>query len=673
MLSNKIAELDELFVNTIRFLSIDQVESARSGHPGAPMGLAAAAFALWHRVMRHNPDDPNWINRDRFVLSAGHASALLYSLLHLFGYGISIDDLKRFRQWGSVTPGHPERDLGRGIETTTGPLGQGFANGVGMAMSENWLASNYNEPSHEIIDHNTYVIASDGDMQEGITSEAASLAGTLGLGKLIVLYDSNQISIEGDTNLTFTENVGDRFRSYGWDVLGPINGMKVDDVAEALVLAREKQDRPTLIICNTEIGYGSPNKRGKASAHGEPLGKEEVERTKVELGWELNPFQVPEMVFDHADIASARGKHLQQEWVELYASYKSSFGDKAAEFERTLAGGIPKDLSQILLNEYEPGLNPTATRSASGSVMNVISSIIPSFVGGSADLGPSTKTTLNNKEDITKENPGGNNIHFGVREHAMGAVANGMALHGGIIPYTATFLTFYDYMRPAVRLGALMGLHVIYIFSHDSIGLGEDGPTHQPIEHIVGMRAVPNLTVIRPADSLETMHAWDHAINESGGPTALILSRQNLPQIQRNFQVQENNISKGAYIVYQSEMTRAPDVILIATGSEVHVAVDSAIELEDKEINIRVVSMPSWEIFDAQEINYKDFILPPKIKNRISVEAGSTLGWSKYVGLDGISIGIDEFGASAPGNKVLFEFGFHSKYIISKIMEILKI
>jgi len=669
--SDSISTLDELTVNTIRFLSIDQVESARSGHPGAPMGLAAAAFSLWHRVMRFNPDEPNWVNRDRFVLSAGHASALLYSLLHLFRYQISKDELKQFRQWRSATPGHPERDLLRGIETTTGPLGQGFANAVGMAMAENWLAANYNEPSHNIIDHHTYVIASDGDMQEGVTSEAASLAGNLGLGKLIALYDSNHISIEGDTDLTFTEDVGDRFRSYGWNVYGPVDGLNVEEVSEVLFLAREDTDHPSLIICDTEIGYGSPGKSGKASAHGEPLGKDEVERTKNELGWEYDSFEVPETVLAHTLAAVDRGRHYYKEWTTAYADYRSAFPEKAQEFESILSGVVPKELSDILRNDYSPGNEPLATRSASGNIMNLISSIMPSFIGGSADLAPSTKTTLKEKGDITKDNPGGSNIHYGVREHAMGAVSNGMALHGGIIPYTATFLTFYDYMRPAVRLGALMGLNVIYIFSHDSIGLGEDGPTHQPVEHLAGMRAVPNLTVIRPADSTETMQAWDYAINETQRPTALIFSRQNLPQISRIGESTKEEVSKGAYVVYQTDLDLDPDLILIATGSEVHIAVEAAAQLKDNGNNIRVVSMPSWEIFDEQDIRYRESILPPDIKNRISVEAGSTFGWSRYVGLDGKSIGIDEFGASAPGGTVLFEFGFHSKHIISKIEEML--
>ena len=670
-LSNSISALDELSVNTIRFLSIDQVESARSGHPGAPMGLAAVAFSLWHRVMRFNPDEPSWINRDRFVLSAGHASALLYSLLHLFGYQISTDELKQFRQWRSATPGHPERDLLRGIETTTGPLGQGFANAVGMAMAENWLAANYNQPSHNIIDHHTYVIASDGDMQEGVTSEAASLAGTLGLGKLIVLYDSNHISIEGDTDLTFTENVGDRFKSYGWNVFGPVDGLDVEEVSEVLFLAREDTDRPSLIICDTEIGYGSPGKGGKASAHGEPLGEEEVDRTKNRLGWKYDSFEVPETVLGHTSAAVERGRHYYKEWTTVYDDYRSIFPEKAQEFENILRGIVPKELADVLRNDYSPGNEPLATRSASGDIMNLISPIMPSFIGGSADLAPSTKTTLNEKGDITKDNPGGSNIHYGVREHAMGAVSNGMALHGGVIPYTATFLTFYDYMRPAVRLGALMGLNVIYIFSHDSIGLGEDGPTHQPVEHLAGMRAVPNLTVIRPADSAETMQAWDYAINETQRPTALIFSRQTLPQISTMGELSNDGVSKGAYIVYQTDLNLDPDVIVIATGSEVHIAIQAAVELKDTGSNIRVVSMPSWEIFDEQDLRYRESILPPDIKQRISVEAGSTFGWSRYVGLDGVSIGIDEFGASAPGGTVLFEFGFHSKYIISKIVEML--
>jgi len=669
-LSNMAKELDALCVNTIRFLSIDQVEAAKSGHPGAPMGMAAFAYSLWDRVMKFNPSDPEWINRDRFVLSAGHASALLYSLLHLFGYGLTLDELKRFRQWESRTPGHPERNLENGIETTTGPLGQGFSNAVGMAIAENWQSSNYNKPGFKIIDHYTYAIVSDGDLQEGVSSEAASFAGTLGLEKLIVLYDDNKISIEGNTDITFDEDVKSRFRSYGWNVIGPIDGLDVDSVEESLKLAKDQNDKPTIIICNTQIGYGSPGKQGMASAHGEPLGSEERDLTRENLDWPYTePFHIPEEAKIHFDLMREKGSTQQKEWEELYDSYKSNFPDEAKVLEDGLNGRLPNDFSKRLFESVNFDDKPMATRVASGKVMNAISTMVPFLIGGSADLGPSTKTLLDNKEDLTVTQPGGNNMHFGVREHAMGAIANGISVHGGLMSYTATFLAFYDYMRPSIRLAALMGLNTIYIFTHDSIGLGEDGPTHQPIEHLVGMRAVPNLTVIRPADAHETFQAWEYAINNNVGPTSLILSRQNLPIITSDHE----KVSYGAYVLYQFNDEEIPEIILIATGSEVKIALEVANILSRKNINSRVVSMPSWEIFEKQESSYKESVLPSAVRNRVSIEASATIGWDRYIGLDGLSIGIDRFGASAPAQRIFSEYGFDPEKISIKITSLFQL
>ena len=644
--------LDQLCINTIRFLAVDSVQKAKSGHPGAPLGAAPMAYALWDRFLKHNPNDPTWPNRDRFVLSCGHASALLYSLLHLTGYDLPMDELKQFRQWGSKTPGHPEHGLTPGVEATTGPLGQGFGNAVGMALAERWLAGQYNRPGHEIIDHHTYAIVSDGDLQEGIASEAASMAGTLGLGKLIMLYDDNDISIEGDTDITFRENVVERFQAYGWHVIGPIEGMDVENVATALTAAKTETGKPSIIVCRTVIGYGSPNKAGKGSAHGDPLGEEEVGLTKEALGWAAqDAFSVPAEAGAHLGQATERGKAKQAEWNAAFSEYREAFPEDAQQLDDALRGKLPAG--------WEDGLNglfdkpdPIATRSASGVVMNAISKGVPAFIGGSADLAPSTRTILDDSGHIGNGEFSGNNLHFGVREHAMGAVANGISLHGGAIPYTATFLVFSDYMRPSIRLGALMGKQVIYVFTHDSIGVGEDGPTHQPIEHLMALREIPGLVVSRPADATETVEVWRAAMSRQDGPTVMAFTRQNLPVLDRSTLSPASGVLNGAYVLWESG--DSPQVVIMATGSEVHIALEAGLALESEGIAARVVSMPSWEVFDEQPKEYRDSVLPPALRARVSVEAGTTKGWERYVGLDGASVGMSGYGASAPA-AVLYE------------------
>ena len=616
------------------------------------MGAAPMAYALWDRFLKHNPNDPTWPNRDRFVLSCGHASALLYSLLHLTGYDLPMDELKQFRQWGSKTPGHPEHGLTPGVEATTGPLGQGFGNAVGMALAERWLAGQYNRPGHEIIDHHTYAIVSDGDLQEGIASEAASMAGTLGLGKLIMLYDDNDISIEGDTDITFRENVVERFQAYGWHVIGPIEGMDVENVATALTAAKAETGKPSIIVCRTVIGYGSPNKAGKGSAHGDPLGEEEVGLTKEALGWAAqDAFSVPAEAGAHLAQATERGKAKQAEWNAAFSEYREAFPEDAQQLDDALRGTLPTG--------WEDGLNglfdkpdPIATRSASGVVMNAISKGVPAFIGGSADLAPSTRTILDDSGHIGNGEFSGNNLHFGVREHAMGAVANGISLHGGAIPYTATFLVFSDYMRPSIRWGALMGKQVIYVFTHDSIGVGEDGPTHQPIEHLMALREIPGLVVSRPADATETVEVWRAAMSRQDGPTVMAFTRQNLPVLDRSTLSPASGVLNGAYILWESG--DSPQVVIMATGSEVHIPLEAGLARESEGIAARVVSMPSWEVFDEQPKEYRDSVLPPTLRARVSVEAGTTKGWERYVGLDGASVGMSGYGASAPA-AVLYE------------------
>jgi transketolase len=654
--------LDELCVNTIRFLSIDAVEKAKSGHPGAPLGMAPMAFVLWDRFLEHNPQDPSWPDRDRFILSAGHASALLYSLLHLTGYDLSLDEIKNFRQWGSRTPGHPEYRLVPGVESTTGPLGQGLANGVGIAIAERWLAAHYNRTGHEIIDHHTYVIVSDGDLMEGIASEAASLAGTLGLAKLICLYDDNGISIDGSTDLTFREDVGKRFEAYGWQVIGAIDGMNLGQVDAAITEAKRQIRRPSLIICNTIIGYGSPNRAGTAKAHGEPLGEDEVRLTKKNLGWpHQEPFTIPDDVMAHFRKALDRGKASQHEWNKKIESYAQSFPEEANSLSLALEGRLPEGWDRGLDRLFADQAKPMATRTASGKVLNAVAENVPNLVGGSADLSGSNKTILLGRSVLGRDNPGGNNIHFGVREHAMAGIVNGMALHGGVFPFGATFLVFSDYMRASIRVAALSRLPSIFVFTHDSIGVGEDGPTHQPVEHLAALRTIPNLNVIRPADATETVEAWKLALERRDGPTALVFSRQGVPLLDRTQLTSAEGVRRGGYVLWES--SDDPQAILIGTGTEVQVALDAGRIAASNGVSVRVVSLPSWEIFDAQPREYRESVLPSSVRTRVSIEAGTPMGWEKYTGADGFSMGVSRFGASAPGEVVFEKLGLTAEAI----------
>jgi len=660
-------KLDELCINTIRMLSVDSVEKANSGHPGLPMGAAAMAYVLWMRVLRHNPKNPKWADRDRFVLSAGHGSMLLYSLLYLAGYDLSLEDIRNFRQWGSKTPGHPEYLLTPGVEVTTGPLGQGFASSVGMAIAERFLAARFNRPDHVIVDHYTYGIMGDGDMMEGVSHEAASLAGHLKLGKLIFMYDDNHISIEGSTDIAFTENRTARFESYGWHVQKVADGNDLVAIENAITAAQRESGRPSLIAVRTHIGYGSPNKQDVASAHGEPLGREETQLTKENLGWPLEPsFLVPDEALDHFRKAVDKGRDVEEQWQAKLESYEKAHPDPAAEWKRWIEGELPENWdSEIAFFPADP--KGKATRVISGAVLNAIAQNVQNLVGGSADLAPSNKTMINGADDFQADSHGGRNLHFGVREHGMGSILNGMALHGGIIPYGGTFLIFSDYMRPAIRLAALMGLKVIYIFTHDSIGLGEDGPTHQPIEQLAALRAIPNLMVIRPCDANETAEAWKIAMQSNHGPVALALTRQGLPVLDRTEYASATELARGAYILKEAQNGN-PDIILIATGSEVQIALDACRELEKSGKGVRVVSMPSWELFEEQPEEYRRQVLPPEIKARIAIEAGITEGWHRYVGIEGDVIGLDHFGASAPA-KVLFEkFGINADKVVEKAL-----
>jgi len=660
-------QLEQRCINTIRMLAADAVQKAKSGHPGMPMGAAAMAYVLWTRHLKHNPANPSWSDRDRFVLSAGHGSMLLYALLHLTGYDLGLEDLQQFRQWESRTPGHPEYGLTPGVETTTGPLGQGFATGVGMAIAEGWLAAQFNRPGHTPVDHYTYAIVSDGDLMEGVASEAASLAGHLKLGKLIYLYDDNKISIDGSTELAFTEDVGRRFEAYGWHVQRVVDGNDLDAVDAAICAAQAETSRPSLIMCRTHIGFGSPNKQDTSKAHGEPLGDDEVKFTKQKLGWPESPlFLVPEDVGQEFRKAMDRGKAREAEWRKRAAAYAAAFPVEAARWEQYLSGKLPDDW-EAALPKYAPGDPAVATRAVSGKVIQAVYSKLGNLVGGSADLAPSNNTYVAEGGEFQVGSPGGRNFRFGVREHAMGAIANGMALHGGLRPYVATFLVFSDYMRPAIRLAALMELPVIYIFTHDSIGLGEDGPTHQPVEHVMALRAIPGLRVARPADATETVEAWRAALTHRG-PTCLVLTRQNLPILARTGE-QTGGVERGAYVLADAPGGK-PEAILIATGSEVAVALDAQKILEGKGVRARVVSMPSCECFDAQSKDYRDAVLPPAVTARLAVEAGSPLGWFKYVGLQGDVVGMTRFGASAPA-KVLFEkFGFTPENVAARAMKL---
>lgn len=663
-------ELDQLCINTIRMLAADSVQKANSGHPGMPMGAAAMAYVLWTRFLRHNPKDPAWPNRDRFVLSAGHGSMLIYSLLHLSGYDLPLEELQNFRQWGSKTPGHPEYGLTPGVETTTGPLGQGFANGVGMALAECYLAARFNRPGHQIIDHFTYGIVSDGDLMEGISHEAASLAGHLGLGKLIYFYDDNHISIEGSTDIAFTENHIGRFESYDWHVQHVADGNNLPALEQAIVEAQNERERPSLISVRTHIGYGSPNKQDTAGVHGEPLGAEELQQTKENLGWPLEPgFLIPDEALSRFRQAIDVGQKLQSRWQKAFEAYQTEFEAAAAEYRRWIDGELP-DGWEKEIPQFEPDEKGMATRVSSGKVLNAVAPTIANLVGGSADLAPSTKTLIDDEADFQANHYSGRNLRFGVREHGMGGILNGMSLHGGLIPYGATFLIFSDYMRPAIRLAALSEQHVIYVFTHDSIGLGEDGPTHQPIEQLAALRAVPNLMIIRPCDANETAQAWQAAIGHRGGPVALALTRQSLPTLDRKSQyASAEGLHQGGYILSEAANNQ-PEIILIASGSEVHIALKAA-----EMINVkggpatRVVSMPSWELFDAQPAEYRQQVLPRAVKAKIAVEAGSPQGWHRYVGEAGQVVALDHFGASAPGQVLFEKFGLTADRVVEKALE----
>ncbi|MEF8795105.1 MAG: transketolase [Salinivenus sp.] len=657
-------DLDTQAINTIRFLAADAVEAAQSGHPGTPMGLAPVAYTLWTRHLRHSPRHPGWPNRDRFVLSAGHASMLLYSLLHLTGYDLPLEEIKNFRQWDSVTPGHPEAHLTPGVETTTGPLGQGFANGVGMAIAERLLADEFNTAEHPIVDHNTYGICSDGDLMEGVSHEAASLAGHLGLGKLVYLYDDNKITIDGSTDLAFTEDVGGRFEAYGWHVTRVEDANDLDAVDAALAAAKAETDRPSLIVVRSHIGYGSPNKQDTAAAHGAPLGAEEVRLAKENLGWPTGePFHVPDGVRTHMRQAVEAGAAQKQEWDALFADYEDAHPGRARRYERWLdrdpAPGWEEDLPTFEATT-DTG-EQLATRKASGLTLSELAPEVGYLVGGSADLTGSNKTDVPGRSDFQADNPGGRYFRFGVREHAMAGAMNGMALHGGLQPYGGTFLIFSDYLRPSLRLSALMEQPVVYVFTHDSIGLGEDGPTHQPVEHLMALRAIPNLTLIRPADANETREAWTAAVQHTDGPIALALTRQTLPVFDRTALASPEGLHRGAYVLRPTDGT--PDVLLLGSGSEVQHALGAAEALAQDGIAAQVVSMPSWALFDAQPESYRRTVLPPDVTARVSIEAGVTSGWERYVGPEGASIGVDRFGASAPGEVVMEKYGLTAEHV----------
>jgi transketolase len=677
------AELDQRCIDTMRFLAVDAVQKADSGHPGMPLGAMPMAYVLWDRFLKYNPRNPGWTDRDRFVLSAGHGSMLLYALLYMTGYDLSLDDIKQFRQWGSRTPGHPERGHTPGVEVTTGPLGQGLGNAVGFAIAEAQLAARYNRPGHAVIDHRTWVIASDGDLMEGVASEAASLAGHLKLGKLNVLYDDNYVTLAAGTDITFTEDRGARFAAYGWHIVHVDNGNDLDAIDAALRAARDETSRPSLILVRTHLGYGSPE-QDSFKAHGSPLGEADVRKTKQNLGWPVEPdFLVPDDALAHMRKAVDRGAELEQQWNDGFARYAQANQALAADLERSLHSALPDGWDSDI-PVFPADATGMATREASGKVMNAIAPKLPALTGGSADLDPSTKTALKGLgdfnpplqagEDAQGSDGGGwslagRNLHFGVREHAMGAIANGMAAHLGCIPYTATFLIFSDYMRPPMRLAALSQLHVIHVFTHDSVALGEDGPTHQPIEQLAGLRAIPNLTVIRPGDANETAVAWRVAIEHCDAPVTLVFTRQAVPTLDRTRMASADGLRQGAYVLDGGEGD--PAVILIASGSEVHLIVEAAQRLRETGLAVRCVSMPSWELFDAQPREYRDSVLPPTIRARLAVEAGATQGWSKYVGDSGDVIGIDHFGASAPGDVNLREFGFTVEEVCRRAQAVL--
>ncbi len=666
--SETATSFDLACVNAIRALSIDGVEKANSGHPGLPLGAAPMAYVLWSRFLKHDPRDPAWPDRDRFVLSAGHGSMLVYSLLHLFGYDLKLDDLKAFRQWGSRTPGHPEVGVAPGIEATTGPLGQGTANAIGMAMAERFLAHRYNKEGHTIVDHMTWAIVSDGDLMEGISHEGASLAGHLKLGKLVYLYDANDVSLDGPCSLSFSEDVAKRYESYGWQVLRVENGdSDLPAIEKALHDARADTTRPSLVLVKTTIGFGSPNKAGTSSAHGSPLGADELVRTKEALG--LDPrkeFFVPEEVKKAMRKAVDAGQMAHAEWKQRFDAWKASHKGLAAEWERALKGELP-DKWDAAFPTFEVGKQP-ATREAGSAVINAIAKGVPYFFGGDADLGGSTKTVLKDGGDFEGQGGSGRNVHYGVREHAMGAIANGIAYHGGVRTFTATFFVFSDYMRPALRLAAMNHLPVVFVFTHDSIGLGEDGPTHQPVEHLAALRAVPNLVVLRPCDATEVAEAWRFAVTQKKRPTALVLTRQGLPVIDRTQHGAAAGLHRGAYVV--SEAHGAMKAVIIATGSEVALALEAQSRLQAMDVPTRVVSMPSWELFSEQPDVYRDSILPPEIRARVAVEAGSSFGWSRWVGEKGTVIGLDRYGASAPAEELFEHFGFTAEHVVEAVLKV---
>lgn len=664
-----MSELSNLAINTIRTLSMDAVQKANSGHPGLPMGAAPMAYALWMKQMRYNPKNPKWANRDRFVLSAGHGSMLLYALLHLTGFDVSLDDLKNFRQWGSNTPGHPEYGDTAGVETTTGPLGQGAATAVGMALAEAYLASYFNRAGHDVVNHYTYALVSDGDLMEGVCIEASALAGHWGLGKLIFLYDDNQVTLDGEAAMTFTEDIPQRYRAMGWQVISLADGNDIDAISRAIEAAQSVKDQPSLIAIRTIIGYGSPNKQGTSRAHGSPLGEDEVRLAKKALGWPTEAsFFIPGDALEHFRRAIDRGAAAEAEWNAVYEAWRSAYPELAAQWDRAMAGKFAAGWREGLPRwEHEQKI---ATRSAGGDALNALAQFAPTMIGGDADLAGSTKTLIKGANHTGHKLATERNLRFGVREHGMGAIVNGLALHGGIVkPYSATFFTFSDYMRPAIRLGALMNIPTVYVFTHDSIGLGEDGPTHQPVEHLMALRAMPNLYVFRPADATETAGAWA-AIAELNHPAAIVLSRQDLPVLVGNDGGIHEGVSRGAYVLSEHESGDI-DAVIIASGSEVAIALDAAGLLEEEDIRVRVVSMPCWECFEVQSAAYRETVLPASAAKRVSIEAGVTLGWTKYIGADGIALGVDRFGASAPYAKIYEAYGLTPGHVAEAVNSLL--
>ncbi len=663
--------IEQLSIKTIRTLAIDAIENASSGHPGLPMGAAPMAYTLWTDFMTQNPGNSKWFNRDRFVLSAGHGSMLLYGLLHLSGYDVTIDDLKSFRQWDSRTPGHPEVHHTDGVEATTGPLGQGIAMSVGMAMAEAHLAATYNKDDISIIDHYTYALVSDGDLMEGISHESASLAGHLKLGKLIALYDSNDISLDGELNRAFSDNTEERFKAYGWQVIRVEDGNDLSEIRNAIKEAKANTDQPTLIEVKTVIGYGAPNKSASAASHGAPLGEDEVKLTKEHYGWTHNEFHVPDDVYaDFRKKIAEDGKNAEQAWNDLFETYKEKYPEAGNELEHAIKGELPENWEKNL-PVYDSEDDPKATRASSGDVLNEVSKAVPYLFGGSADLAGSNKTTIKNRDDFSRNDYAGKNIWFGVREFAMAAAANGMALHGGIKPYAGTFFVFSDYLRPALRLSAIMNNPVTYVFTHDSIAVGEDGPTHEPIEQLASLRAMPGLSLIRPADGNEVREAWRLALESNDKPTALVLTRQGLPVLEGTKEHAQEGVRKGAYVISETDK-ETPDALLLATGSEVQLAVKAKEALHEKGIEVNVVSMPSWDRFKEQDEAYKNKVLPPNVKKRLAIEMASPFGWERYTGEQGDVLAIDRFGASAKGDKVIEEYGFNVDNVVKRVQQLIK-